>query len=208
MPVIEYGERHIVKLLATETRRADSSPKDLADAHEQLGFFLAGELLEHLDLEPRDIRHPQGLRSGWQVAGEDGVALVVLMRAGLYVAEGIRRVLRRAPAHHVSPRRGIGLADAEVLSILDGRPHTVVLIDAVVNTGASLEPVLAQLAGRRLLVASLVAPRPTAERLASTWPEVHFLFARISDNQYVGRGSTDTGNRLFGTHGLASGATT
>ena len=69
------------------------------------------------------------------------------------------------------------------------------------NTGASLEPVLAQLAERgiRTFVLSLVSPIPTAERLAQAWPAVNFLFARVSENQYVGKGTTDTGNRLFGT---------
>jgi hypothetical protein len=63
--------------------------------------------------------------------------------------------------------------------------------------------VLAHLAERgiRTFVLSLVSPIPTAERLAQTWPAVIFLFARVSENQYVGKGTTDTdtGNRLFGT---------
>jgi uracil phosphoribosyltransferase len=76
-----------------------------------------------------------------------------------------------------------------------------VIVDAVVNTGASLEPVLAQLRGRieRLYVLALVAPVDTADRLERSWSDVEFLFARTSTNQYVGAGTTDTGNRLFGT---------
>ncbi len=50
-----------------------------------------------------------------------------------------------------------------------------------------------------VFVLSMVALRSTAERLATAWPHAHFLFARVSDNQYVGSGATDTGNRLFGT---------
>jgi uracil phosphoribosyltransferase len=207
MPLMDFGDRHIVKLLATETRRTDTTPKDLAESHEQLGFFLAGELAEHLDLAPKEILHPQGKRTGWQLADEAGVALVVFMRAGLYVAEGMRRVLKSAPVHHTSPRRGVGLDDEALRGVLEGQPHTIILVDSVVNTGASLEPVLAQFEGKRLFVASLVTPKPTAERLAAAWPDVCFLFARVSDNQYVGRGGTDTGNRLFGTLGTASGAT-
>jgi uracil phosphoribosyltransferase len=206
MPLMDFGDRHVVRVLATETRRTDTTPKALAESHEQLGFFLACELVEHLDLEPREIHHPQGKRTGWQVADEAGIAVVVFMRAGLYVAEGLRRVLQNAPVHHVSPRRGVGLEDEALRRLQDSAPHTIVLVDSVVNTGASLEPVLAQLSGTRRFVASLVTPRPTAERLAAAWPDVHFLFARVSDNQYVGRGGTDTGNRLFGTLGPASGA--
>ena len=207
MPLTHFTERHVVKLLATETRRTDTSPRDLAESHEDLGRFLAGELLERLDLSERLIQHPQGLRQGWAIADEPGIALVVFMRAGLYVAEGVRGLLQQAPVHHVSPRRGVGLDESDLRAVLDLSPHTCVLIDSVVNTGASLEPVLAQLSakGLRLFVVSLVSPTSTARRLAAEWPSVDFLFARVSDNQYVGHGGTDTGNRLLGTHRTQGG---
>ena len=201
MPLTHYTERHLVRLLATDTRRTDTTPHDLARSHVALGRFLAGELVEHLDLEPCEIQHPQGLRHGFRVARERATAMIVLMRAGLYVAEGAREVLRAAPILHVSPRRGEGLSPADLAELDALRTTTSVRLDSVVNTGASIEPVLAQLAGRgqRTFVLSLVSPVSTAQRLALAWPDVHFLFARTSENQYVGKGSTDTGNRLFGT---------
>lgn len=208
MPLTHFTDRHVVKLLATETRRTDTSPRDLALSHEDLGRFLAGELVDRLDLIQRTIQHPQGVRSGWALREESGVALVVFMRAGLYVAEGVRGLLKNSPVHHVSPRRGSGVHEGELGAVLASSPHSCVLVDSVVNTGASLEPVLAQLAGarRQLFVLSLVAPASTATKLATDWPDVQFLFARLSDNQYVGHGTTDTGNRLFGTHRTPGGA--
>lgn len=202
MPLIHYTERHFVRVLATRSRRVDSSPWELTRSHVDLGRFLGGELVERLPLEPCQIHHPQGLRSGWQVAGEPDVTLICLMRAGLYVAEGVREVLHRAPVLHVSPKREVGLTADELaqLSPIPGR--SFVLIDSVVNTGASVVPVLRQLQSQKpaaLFVLSLVAPVPTAHRLAADFPEVHFLFARVSENQYTGSGSTDTGNRLFNT---------
>jgi uracil phosphoribosyltransferase len=201
MPLTHHSDRHLVRLLATDTRRTDTTPHELARSHVALGRFLAGELVEHFELEPCEILHPQGVRQGWRLADEATIALVVFMRAGLYVAEGAREVLRSASVLHVSPRRGLGLDDGELAALAELSPKTCVLVDAVVNTGASLEPVLGQLGARRLrtFVLSLVSPVQTAERLALTWPEVQFLFARVSENQYVGNGTTDTGNRLFGT---------
>lgn len=201
MPLTHYTDRHLVRLLATETRRTDTTAHDLTRSHIALGRFLAGELIEELDLEERKIPHPQGVRSGWGIADEARVVLVPFMRAGLYVAEGIREVFREAPVLHAKPSRGAGLPADELAALEALEPRVVVLADAVVNTGASLEPVLAQLASRveRVFVLSLVSPVETAERLATAWPDVRFLFARVSTNQYVGAGSTDTGNRLFGT---------
>lgn len=201
MPLSHFTDRHLVRLLATESRRTDTSPSELAASHVALGRFLAGELLEAIPLETRDIQHPQGVRQGWRIQAEQEIALVVLMRAGLYVGEGFREVFRTAPVLHVSVSRGEGLAapDLELIERLGARK--CVLIDSVVNTGGSVEPVLRQLTERSVdtFVAALVTPHTTAGRLTEAWPRTRFLFARLSDNQYVGVGATDTGNRLFGT---------
>ncbi len=201
MPLNHFTERHLVQLLATESRRTDTTPYALSRAHVALGRFLAGELVERLELEPCDIQHPQGLRSGWRVAAEPSLVLLPFMRAGLYAADGVREVLQNAPVLHVDPGRGVGLAAGELAGLDALGARVVVIVDAVVNTGASLEPVLAQLRGRveRVYVLALVAPVETADRLERSWPDVEFLFARTSTNQYVGAGTTDTGNRLFGT---------
>ena len=208
MPLTHYTDRHLVRLLATETRRTDTSPHALAESHVALGRFLAGELVEHLELEPREIHHPQGTRQGWQLAAQHEVALLTFMRAGLYVTNGVREVLQHAPLLHVNPKRGVGLPGSELAEFDQLGARTSVLIDSVVNTGASLEPVLEQLQQRnqRIFVLTLVGPVPTAERLEQAWPDVTFIYARVSTNQYVGKGSTDTGNRLFGTVRPASGA--
>lgn len=202
MPLKHYTDRHLVRLLATRSRRTDLTPWELTQSHVELGRFLAGELVELLELEPCDIQHPQGMRKGWKVAREEEFVLLPFMRAGLYTAEGVREVLRLAPVVHIAPKREAGLSEAELslLPTIEGR--TFILIDSVVNTGASLEPVLRQLRDRgagRLIVLALVGPEQTAKRLESTFSDVHFLFARVSDNQYTGSGATDTGNRLFGT---------
>ena len=202
MPLTHYTDRHVVRLLATESRRTDSTPWELSRSHVALGRFVAGELAEALPLEPREIAHPQGQRSGWQIANEARITLVTFMRAGLYAAEGVREVLPNARVVHVSPKRGVGLVEKDLQELGPVGGGRFILIDSVVNTGASLEPVLAQLRDRGaawLAVVALVGPVPTARRLEAEHADVHFYFARISDNQYVGRGSTDTGNRLFGT---------
>jgi len=202
MPLTHYTDRHIVRLLATQSRRTDITPQELTRSHVALGRFLAGELVEHLALEPCVIQHPQGVRQGWQLAKESHIAVLCLMRAGLYVTEGVREVLTKAPVFHVDPKRGVGLTDKDLDSLPFVEDQTFVLVDSVINTGASMEPMFEQLRSRgaaRIFVLTLVGPVPTAQRLEREHPDVHFLYARVSENQYVGKGKTDTGNRLFGT---------
>jgi len=197
-----YSDKHIVRLLATATRRADVSPHDLSRSHHALGRFLACELVDRLPLEATTIAHPQGPATGFQLAEESRISVVCFLRAGLYVTEGVREVLQHAPLFHIRPVRALGLSPSEAGGLGNPAGRTFVLVDSVVNTGASLEPVLQFLTASgaaRIFTLSLVTPESTALRLASAWPQVDFLFARVSNNQYTGKGTTDTGNRLFGT---------
>lgn len=201
MPLIHFTNRHMVQFLATETRKSDMTPHAQGQAQVAFGRYLAAELVEHLDIETCDIQHPQGIRQGWKIAQEQEIALLVMMRSGLYVADGIREVFREAPMFHVHTTRKEGLNKSDLAGLKKQRCKTCIIIDSVVNTGASLEPILRQLTDRglRIIVLSLVSPTPTANRLTNDWPDVYFFFGRTSENQYVGKGTTDTGNRLFGT---------
>ena len=202
MPFTHFSDRHAVQLLATQSRRTDLSPVQLARSHVDLGRLLAYELVELLPLEPCQIEHPQGVRTGARIAGESDVVILSFLRAGLYVTEGVREVLQLAAVCHVSPTREHGIDDAVLRSLPSLAGRVVIIVDSVINTGATLLPVLEQIRAQvpaLIVVLSLVTPVDTAKRLEQTCPDVHFLLARISTNQYTGRGATDTGNRLFGT---------
>ena len=201
MPLKHHSARPAAQLLANQSRRADIDARSLSEAHREIGRFLAHGLTDTLELESYTIQHCQGPREGVRIKDEHRVSVVCLMRSGQYLADGLRDVLRHAPLFPVTPCRSSGLTERDVRMILNATPHTIVIVDAVVNTGESLRPVLTQLAANssaRLHVLAAVAPTPTAEKLASDFPAVTFEYLRLSDNQYVGRGPTDTGDRVFG----------
>ncbi len=202
MPLTHFTDRHAVQLLATQSRRTDLSPVQLARSHVDLGRLLAYELVELLPLEPCEIQHPQGMRTGFRIAGESDIVILSFLRAGLYVTEGVREILQLAAVFHVSPTRESGLDESVLLSLPSLTGRVVVVVDSVINTGATLLPVLEQVRAQgpaRIAVLCMVTPVDTANRLEQIFPDVHFLLARVSTNQYTGRGATDTGNRLFGT---------
>ena len=202
MTLKHFSDRHAVRLIATESRRADITPVELARSHVALGRFVASEMVDELDLEEREICHPLGSKTGWQVAREHEIVILVLMRAGLYAAEGVRELLPNSRVVHISPERGAGLGQTHLKALGPINDRMFILVDSVVNTGATMEPVITQIragGARWIAVLALVTPVSTAERLEIDHPDVHFYFARISENHYVGRGATDTGNRLFGT---------
>jgi uracil phosphoribosyltransferase len=124
------------------------------------------------------------------------------MRAGFYLAQGFRSVLRRAQFYPVNPKRGLGLSENEMGEVSSGSPHTLIIIDSVINTGGTIIPIFQQatkLGVAKIIVAAAVSPVNQAQAIAASNPAVMFYFARTSENSYVGKGVTDTGNRLFGT---------
>lgn len=201
MPLKHHSARPAAQLLANQSRRVDIDARSLSEAHREIGRFLGYGLADTLVLETYTIQHCQGPREGIRIKDEHRVAIVCLMRSGQYLADGLRDVLRQAPLFPVTPCRSAGLTEKDAHMILKANPHTIVIVDAVVNTGESLRPVLTQLAansGARLHVLAAVAPTPTADKLAADFPAVTFEYLRLSENQYVGKGSTDTGDRVFG----------
>jgi uracil phosphoribosyltransferase len=84
---------------------------------------------------------------------------------------------------------------------------SVILVDSVINSGASIRRAIRTLVQKvnpknvklAIYVMTAVMQQEAAHQLPLEFPRVKFLALRVSKNQYVGRGGTDTGNRLFGT---------
>lgn len=197
-----YTDVAACRLLADRTRRSDLDTRDYSEAYAELGRFLAHQVLEQFELEEYQIQHCEGPRQGIRIREEERIGIACLMRAGLYLAHGCRAVLRRSPLHLFSPERDKGLCSKELEELAASRLDTLIIVDSVVNTGKTIRPVFTQaksLGIRRVIVLAGVSPFEQANSIATGYPEVLFYFARLSHNSYVGKGGTDTGNRLFGT---------
>ncbi len=128
------------------------------------------------------------------------MAVIGILRGGGPLAYGVFQVLWQAAFLCVKQPDDVRLA--EVARGL----KAVVLVDAVVHSGDTAIAFLhavrrANPACRILFVAGVIcrAALPKLACAAAADGAVHFFALRLSDNSYVGRGSTDTGNRLFNT---------
>ena len=190
------------RLLADRTRRSDMDVNDYSESYADLGRFLAMQILNEFELEEYDMQHCEGVRKGVRIRNEDKIGILCLMRAGLYLSQGCRIIFRKSPMHLISPVRDIGLSKAEMEEIKSSELDSIVIVDSVVNTGKTIRPIFAQakeIGIKRIIVMAGVAPFSQATSIAGDFPDVKFYFGRLSHNSYVGSGTTDTGNRLFGT---------
>ena len=187
-----FTTKKAAQLLATQSRRADINATTLCNIHAEMGKFMAHEILEEFELTAIDIQHVQGVKSGVEIANKENIVILPLMRAGLYAAEGIRSVF--SDSHFI-------VNDEITTNTYDFTNQTIIVVDAVINTGKSIEEVLQTLLTfnvNKIIIVTLILQRE-ALQLTKKYPVVSFYALRISENKYVGTKETDTGNRLFNT---------
>lgn len=182
--------------MATQTRRAATSGPALCSVHRQAGLLLAAQLLAPiLSLSTATFTGVQGQAWGCQL-DDSSITIISLERAGRSLAEGAWQLL---PGAAFVAYRGKGNGEELPAELVTGR--TVVLCDAVLNSGASVLEALEALGALRPLrvaVLCLVMQEGTAA-LAVRHPLVQFCALRLSVNRFKGQGGTDTGNRLYNT---------
>jgi uracil phosphoribosyltransferase len=191
-----------MQVMATKSRDSSLSGHLLSQVHKKMGEYLGQHIIGLIGLEEIEFQHVQGIRKGFAVSTKSNIVILPLLRAGLFAGLGIWDSLPSAAFVPITPIRGEKLANSQVKGMPSLNDMIVIVADAVINTGGSLEPVINWILEQnphQIIVSSLVTPVPTAKRLAVDYPNVEWVHARVSNNQYVGKGGTDTGNRLFNT---------
>ncbi|NQZ57301.1 MAG: hypothetical protein HRT88_07505 [Lentisphaeraceae bacterium] len=190
------GSNKAVQVMATQSRRADLLPVELSEVHRAMGRVLSYEYLNRLKLETIEISHVQGPKKGLDIAKDDFTLILTMMRSGLYVAEGFREILNS----HARIEFVNGTEDVlELIAERDFSNLHIVLVDSVINTGKSIEDIIDILPKCKSITGACQVMHEgfTASTLANR-NDINFITCRISKNFYVGKGKTDTGDRLLG----------
>jgi len=195
-------------VLATQTRRADLSGPELQRHHVRVGQFLAEKLMDifphHFVLRNEKFPHVQGGSFEGSFPMGDNLVIMPLMRAGEPMSRGVYECFPRAEFVHYDNETESHQHLSKVLS--NQKVSNVVVVDSVVNEGGTVRKVIGHI--RKIIgngnhpqiyVLTGVMQEIASLRLPKEFPRVRFLALRVSKNKYKGQGSTDTGNRLFGT---------
>ncbi|MHA1758143.1 MAG: uracil phosphoribosyltransferase [Promethearchaeota archaeon] len=208
MTIYNFSNKKAIQILATQSRRVDITPWELSCVHQEMGKFMAYQIIEEVDLEDCEINHPQGKKLGKCIKDEENIIILSFIRAGVYVSNGIRFVFQRSPTYYITSDRVHGFNKKELGKLPKLKNKTIILVDSVINTGETIIPVIQQIQSmypKKIIITCLVIFHETVEKLESLFPNVKFYYARSSTNFYVGKGTIDTGNRLFGTFHKISG---
>jgi uracil phosphoribosyltransferase len=205
--IVHATNRSAAKVLMTPMRDAMVAGPALRKAHGEVGSYLAIEFLtDMIGLEQYTIPHVQGNpTNGFRLRHEQQTTIVALMRGGEPMALGVNSVFQRAMFVHATRPSDI-------------KPHhlhkqrNVLLVDSVVNSGKSVTEFIQHVRSldttiRIVVIAGVVQARSLSEGAFSQALEhdmnLSLVALRLSDNKFTGKGTTDTGNRLFNTTHLA-----
>lgn len=192
--LVDHTNSPMMRLVVNEARQVRVYGPALAEVHRSIGRALATALATDFMLEEVAIDHVAGLSMGVQIKSGAEPIIIAILRAGLFLAEGIWMAL---------PGSSLALyGQKSELEAVPSSGRVVVVVDSVINTGKSIRGVLECVAKSnplKISVAAVVAYKPSLDELIVDFPNVDFHVARVSDRSYVGNGSTDTGSRLFCT---------
>ncbi|KAI0834058.1 uracil phosphoribosyltransferase-domain-containing protein [Hypoxylon sp. FL0890] len=191
------------RLLMTPTRDAGIQGHPLRRAHSRIGWYLAVHYLtEILGLQNELIPHVQGhLTNGYILRDEGDTLIVALMRGGEPMALGISEAFPLAAFLHA-------FCPDDITKYHLTQNFQVLLVDSVINSGKTMIEFVQHIrkinpAIPIVIVAGVVQYKTTSEgafaKLLASCPRLSLVALRFSETSYVGRGVTDTGNRLFNT---------
>ncbi|KAL3431977.1 uracil phosphoribosyltransferase-domain-containing protein [Aspergillus tetrazonus] len=196
-------DSHTAKLLSTPMRDDSIRGPSLQEAHENAGRYLATRyLVELIGTEELAIRHPQGnVVAGYRLLDEERTLIVPLMRGGQSMASGIFKVFPKARLHDA--KEPTDVQKEHLKGIVN-----VILVDSVINSGESMAQFVQRIrevdrAVRIIIVAGVIQDQAVKGcsqlRAVARSTELTIVALRLSANKYTGKGTTDTGNRLFNT---------
>ncbi|RAL15890.1 uracil phosphoribosyltransferase [Aspergillus homomorphus CBS 101889] len=205
--VVHSTDTNAARLLATPMRDASLYGPFLRAAHKRAGYYLSmTHVSDLLGLETVQIPHVQGYAiHGYQLQHEAKTLIIALMRGGEPMALGVSEAFPKAMFHHAA-----SVADITHEHLNDRA--TAILVDSVINTGSSVLEMIQHIRQinatlRIVVVAGVVQKQAVAARsplcMVARKSNVGLIALRLSENKYTGTGTTDTGNRLFGTMHLA-----
>lgn len=196
--------QHKVSLL----RDVSTGRKLFRELVDEVGMLLAYEVTADLDLEEREVRTPLTETVGWEV-DRDAPVLVPVLRAGLGMVEGFRRLMPFLTVGHVGLER-----DEETLEPKDyyykippraGERMFIVLDPMLATGGTAVEAVhsLKESGARDLRFVCIVAAPEGVRRMEEEHPEVPVYAAALDpgldERGFIVPGLGDAGDRLYGT---------
>ncbi|MBQ9273882.1 MAG: uracil phosphoribosyltransferase [Succinivibrio sp.] len=210
----EFSSRvHLIEhpLLAHKITKLRDINTDFGQFNARVGeiaMIEAYEALRDLHTELVEIQTPLE-RSAQPLLKGESPAVVAILRAGLAMAEGVRRLLPEAVVGHIGMYRDpITHLPQRYYCKLPPRisERTIIVTDPMLATGGSAADTITEvkdLGGRDIRFLCIVAAPEGVRKLQEAHPDVEIyigaLDRELNEHKYILPGLGDAGDRIFGT---------
>ena len=205
--MLEVLNHPLITHKLTQMRRKETGTKDFRENLDEIAELMAYEVCRDLPMEPVDIETPVAPCTGYQLSKE--VVIVPILRAGIGLLDGIRRLVPTAKVGFIGLYR-----DEKTL-----QPHeyfakfpkdldkaVVMIVDPMLATGGSALAAIHSVKERgakNIKLVCLVGVPEGVRAVQKEYPDVDIYLAALDDhlneNGYIVPGLGDAGDRIFGT---------
>ncbi|AXI10632.1 uracil phosphoribosyltransferase [Oceanobacillus zhaokaii] len=192
----------------TFIRDKNTGTKEFRELVDEVAMLMAFEITRDLPVKEVEIDTPVTSTSTKVLAGKK-IGLVPILRAGLGMVDGVRKLIPAAKVGHVGLYR-----DPETLKPVeyyiklpsDISERELIVIDPMLATGGSANDAIHSLKKRgaqHIRLMCLVAAPEGVEVIKKEHPDVDIYLAamdeKLNEEGYIVPGLGDAGDRLFGT---------
>ncbi len=207
-PGVRVIDHPLIQHKLTLIRSRETGVKEFSETVEEISLLMAYEVTRDLPLEDVEIMTPLEPARCKVIAGKK-LAIVAILRAGLGMIPGIRRLVPSARVGHIGIFR-----DHDTLSPVqyycnlpeDLPERDVILVDPMLATGGSVALALDLLkarGARSVKTVCLIAAPEGLRTVKEKHPDAEIYAAAIdrqlNDRGYILPGLGDAGDRMFGT---------
>ncbi len=192
----------------TLLRDKNTGPKEFRELLTEIGLLMGFEITREVPLGDVEVETPVAKCKAKMISGRK-IAIIVILRAGLGMADGLIKLIPLAKIGHIGCYR-----DPQTLNPIeyycklpaDIDERNIVLVDPMLATGGSAEAAISLIkakGGKNIKFMSLVAAPEGIKFINNTHPDVEIFVAQVDDclNEYgyIVPGLGDAGDRIFGT---------
>jgi uracil phosphoribosyltransferase len=201
-------EHPLIKHKITILRKKQTGHKEFCELVEEISMLMAYEATRDLPLKKIEIETPISKTTQEVISGKK-LCVVPVLRAGLGMVDGIRKLVPNAKVGHIGLYRDHDtLEPVEYYSKLppDVDKRLVIVLDPMLATGGSVSAAIGlakKYGAKHIKLMSIVGTQQGIDFVLKNHPDVEIYIGiideKLNDKGYIVPGLGDAGDRLFGT---------
>ena len=174
---------------------------------DEIAMLMAYEVTKDYPLKEKEIETPICKTTGYEL--DRDIILVPILRAGVGLVDGFRRIMPTAKVGHIGMYRDEETHEPQEYYCKLPDPieeRTIVVCDPMLATGGSAVDAINQIkkhGGKNIKFMCIIAAPEGLERLHKEHPDIQIYVGHVdrqlNENAYICPGLGDAGDRIFGT---------